>query len=239
MITIESVSKTYGASFKAVDDLTLAVEPGGVHGFLGPNGAGKSTTIKMITGVLPADAGRISVGGYDIETDDIAAKMSIGFVPDAADAFLNLTGVEYLNFMADMYEVPQGIRRTRIGQLAPLMGIDDALDDKILSYSHGMRGKLVIVGSLLHDPAVWILDEPQSGLDPKSARALKDLMRERASAGNVVFFSSHVLDVVEDVCDQVSVLSKGRLLYSGDLSGMKVSADASLESVFLEMTDEE
>ncbi len=203
MIELKNVSKTYAGNVKAVDNFTLKMEPGSVYGFLGPNGAGNTTTIKLITGVLQADEGSITVGGHDIQTADLEAKKCIGFVPDNPDAFLSLTGLEYLNFMADMYEVSEDDRRTREEHLAKLLGMDEALEDKLLSYSHGMRQKIVIIGSLLHDPLVWILDEPMAGLDPKSARILKEMMRERAKAGKSVFFSTHVLEVAETVCDKI------------------------------------
>lgn len=239
MIEIKNVSKSYGGKVKAVDNVTLTIEPGSVYGFLGPNGAGKTTTIKLITGVLQADKGSIVVSGYDIEAADLEAKKRIGFVPDNPDAFLSLTGLEYLNFMADMYEVSEDDRRTRIDRLSKLLSMDQALHDKLLSYSHGMRQKIVIIGSLLHNPPVWILDEPMSGLDPKSARVLKRLMQEHAQTGNSVFFSTHVLEVAETVCDKIAVIDKAKILYAGDLSEMKETADQSLESIFLEMTDNE
>jgi ABC-2 type transport system ATP-binding protein len=239
MIELKNVSKSYGGKVKAVDNVTLTIEPGSVYGFLGPNGAGKTTTIKLITGVLQADKGSIVVSGYDIEAADLEAKKRIGFVPDSANAFLSLTGLEYLNFMADMYEVSEDDRRTRIDRLSKLLSMDQTLDDKLLSYSHGMRQKIVIIASLLHDPPVWILDEPMSGLDPKSARILKRLMGEHAQAGNSVFFSTHVLEVAENVCDKIAVIDKAKILYAGDLSEMKETADESLESIFLEMTNDE
>jgi len=239
MIELKNVSKSYGGKVKAVDNVTLTIEPGSVYGFLGPNAAGKTTTIKLITGVLQADEGSIAVSGYDIEAADLEAKKRIGFVPDNPDAFLSLTGLEYLNFMADMYEVSEDDRRTRIDRLSKLLSMDQALHDKLLSYSHGMRQKIVIIGSLLHDPPVWILDEPMSGLDPKSARVLKRLMQEHAQTGNSVFFSTHVLEVAETVCDKIAVIDKAKILYAGDLSEMKETAGESLESIFLEMTDNE
>lgn len=239
MIELRNVSKTYAGTVKAVDNVTLKIEPGSVYGFLGPNGAGKTTTIKLITGILQADEGSITVGGHDIQTADLEAKKCIGFVPDNTDAFLSLTGLEYLNFMADMYEVLTDDRRTRLDHLSKLLGMDEALNDKILSYSHGMRKKIVIIGSLLHDPLAWILDEPMAGLDPKSARIIKEMMQERAEAGKSVFFSTHVLEVAETVCDKIAVIDKARILYSGDLSEMKGTVDESLESIFLEMTNHE
>ena len=174
-----------------------------------------------------------------IKSADLEAKKCIGVVPDDPNAFLNLTGLEYLNFMANMYEVSADTRLKRIDNLSKRLDIDEALDDKILSYSHGMRKKIVIIGSLLHDPLVWILDEPMAGLDPKSARFIKELMKEHAEAGKSVFFSTHVLEVAETMCDKIAVIDKSKLLYSGDLSDMKESGDESLESIFLEMTDHE
>lgn len=239
MIELKNVSKTYAGNLKAVDNVTLKIEPGSVSGFLGPNGAGKTTTIKLITGILQADEGSITVGGYDIKSADLEAKKCIGFVPDDPNAFLNLTGLEYLNFMANMYEVSEDDRIKRIDNLSKRLDMDEALNDKKLSYSHGMRQKIMTIGSLLHDPLVWILDEPMAGLDPKSARIIKELMKEHAEAGKSVFFSTHVLEVAETVCDKITVIDKAKILYSGNLSDMKESGDASLESIFLEMTDHE
>lgn len=237
MIEIRNVSKTYGGSVKAVDDITLTVEPGCIYGFLGPNGAGKTTTIKLITGIIRPDGGTITVDGCDIGKDAVGAKKKIGFVPDDPNAFLRLKGIEYLKFMADIYDVPQTDRANGIRDLAARFDMSKALDDKIQSYSHGMRQKIVIIAALLHRPSVWILDEPMTGLDPKSSFTLKTMMREHADSGKTVFFSTHVLEVAEKLCDKVAVINSGKLVYAGPIDEMKKSSDTSLEKMFLEMTD--
>ncbi len=237
MIEITGVSKTYGGRVKAVDNISLTVEPGSIYGFLGPNGAGKTTTIKLIAGIIQPDSGVISVNGYDTARDAIKAKMSIGFVPDDPNVFLHLKGVEYLKFMADIYEVAAGQRQSVIATLAERFDMTKALGDKIQSYSHGMRQKIVIMGALMHKPRVWILDEPMTGLDPKSAFELKSMMREHADAGSTVFFSTHVLEVAEKLCDNVAVISAGHILYAGSMDGLKATSDSSLEKMFLEMTE--
>jgi ABC-2 type transport system ATP-binding protein len=239
MIELKNVTKSYAGNIKAVENLTLNIEPGCVTGFLGPNGAGKTTTIKLITGILEADEGSITIGGYDIKTEDVNAKMCIGLVPDDPNAFLRLTGLEFLDFMADIYEVTHEDRLNRIESLSTRFEMKSALNDKIQSYSHGMRQKIMIIGSLLHDPLVWILDEPMTGLDPKSAFTLKQLMKEHAKSGKGVFFSTHVLEVAETTCDRIAVINKSRLVYAGNLADMKKTEHATLVDVFLEMTDHE
>ncbi len=236
MIEIINVSKTYGGRVKAVDDISLTVESGCIYGFLGPNGAGKTTTIKLVTGIIQPDSGTIRVDGHDTKNDALGAKMNIGFVPDDPNVFLGLKGIEYLAFMADIYGVSSGDRKRIIDDLAKRFEMTSALGDKIQSYSHGMRQKIVIMGALLHQPKVWILDEPMTGLDPKSAFELKTMMREHADKGNTVFFSTHVLEVAEKVCDKVAVIGSGRILFAGDIQTMKKSSDTSLEKMFLEMT---
>lgn len=241
MININNVTKTYGSGIKAVDGLTLEIKKGEIFGFLGPNGAGKTTTIKMITGILPPDEGTILINEHDISKDPIGAKMEIGFVSDDPNVFERLKGLEYLNFMADIYKVPAEGRKDRILELADEFEMTNALDDKIQSYSHGMKQKIVVMGVLLHDPDVWILDEPLSGLDPKSSFTLKKIMRDHADKGNTVMFSTHVLEVAEKVCDRIAVINKGKILFVGTLAEMKsrLKTDLSLEGMFLEMTDDE
>ncbi len=237
MIELTGVSKTYGGRVKAVDNITLGIDSGCIYGFLGPNGAGKTTTIKLITGIIKPDAGRITVDGCDVEKEPLKAKKSIGFVPDDPNVFLRLKGIEYLSFMADIYEVESKERQGKISDLAGRFDMTNALGDKIQSYSHGMRQKIVLMGALLHDPSVWILDEPMTGLDPKSAFELKTMMREHADAGKTVFFSTHVLEVAEKVCDKVAVIGSGRILYAGSITDLKKSGSESLEKMFLEMTE--
>jgi len=236
MIELINVSKTYGGRVKAVDDISLNVDSGCIYGFLGPNGAGKTTTIKLITGIIQPDSGTIRVEGHDTKNDALGAKMNIGFVPDDPNVFLGLKGIEYLAFMANIYGVSAGDRKTIIDGLAKRFEMTSALGDKIQSYSHGMRQKIVIMGALLHQPKVWILDEPMTGLDPKSAFELKTMMREHADKGNTVFFSTHVLEVAEKVCDKVAVVGSGHILFAGGIQEMKKSDDSSLEKMFLEMT---
>ncbi len=241
MISIKNVTKTYGNGIKAVDDITIDIDDGEIFGFLGPNGAGKTTTIKMITGILPADSGRILVDGHSISEEPLKAKMSIGYVSDDPNIFERLKGLEYLNFMADIYRVPASGRKDRILELAREFDMTNALSDKIQSYSHGMKQKIIVMGVLLHDPTVWILDEPLSGLDPKSSFKLKSIMRGHADKGNTVMFSTHVLEVAEKVCDRIAVINKGKILFVGTLEEMKKSRarDDSLEEMFLEMTQDE
>ncbi len=237
MIELIGVSKTYGGRVKAIDDISLNIDSGCIYGFLGPNGAGKTTTIKLITGIIKPDAGRITVDGVDIEKEPMKAKMSIGFVPDDPNVFLRLKGIEYLTFMADVYEVSSKDRPEVISELARRFEMTNALGDKIQSYSHGMRQKIVLMGALLHKPGAWILDEPMTGLDPKSAFELKVMMREHADKGKTVFFSTHVLEVAEKVCDKVAVISLGKILFAGDIGDIKKSGSESLEKMFLEMTE--
>ena len=215
MIEIVNVSKSYNGSNYAVKDLSLSVPSGEIFGFLGPNGAGKSTTIKMITGIHGVDKGTITINGKDIMKNPMEAKKTFGYVPDSPDMFLRLKGIEYLNFMADMYEVPKEVRQERIESLAKKFDLYNALSDQIQSYSHGMRQKIVIIGVLVHEPDVWILDEPLTGLDPKSAYILKEMMREHADKGKIVFFSTHVLEVAEKICDRVAIINKGNFSLKG------------------------
>lgn len=239
MIEISHVSKTYPPHTKAVDDLTLTVAPGEIVGFLGPNGAGKTTTLKMITGILRPDRGEIRVCGLDVVKNSLEAKRRIGFVPDNPNMFLRLKGVEYLNFMADVYHVPTSVRRERIAFLSEIFELDHALSDFLQNYSHGMRQKIVLIAALLHSPEVLVLDEPMMGLDPKAVFTLKKILREHAEAQKTVFFSTHILDVAERFCDKVAIIHKGRLLFYGTLREMKKQSqrDVSLETLFLEMTE--
>ncbi|ABY44243.1 ABC transporter ATP-binding protein [Bacillus mycoides] len=241
MIEILNVSKSYNGSTYAVKDLSLSVPSGEIFGFLGPNGAGKSTTIKMITGIHGVDKGTITINGKDIMKNPMEAKKTFGYVPDSPDMFLRLKGIEYLNFMADMYEVPKEVRQERIESLAKKFDLYNALSDQIQSYSHGMRQKIVIIGVLVHEPDVWILDEPLTGLDPKSAYILKEMMREHADKGKIVFFSTHVLEVAEKICDRVAIINKGNLQFKGNLNEMRdhFESNESLEKMFLEMTGNE
>lgn len=241
MIEIKNVTKVYGGKVKAVDNLSLTLKPGEIFGFLGPNGAGKTTTIKMLTGITDPDSGEILVNGIDLSKDPIRYKNQFGFVPDSPDIFLRLKGIEYLNFMGDIYQVDSSLRKERIESLAKRFDMENALNDSISSYSHGMRQKIILMGALIHDPSLWILDEPMTGLDPKSSFYLKEMMREHADKGNVVFFSTHVLEVAEKVCDRVGIINKGKLMFCGTMNELRamVSENEGLEQIFLEMTNDE
>lgn len=237
MIKLENLTKVYGKDHKAVDNLNLTIQPGQIVGFIGPNGAGKTTTIKMMTGILAPTAGTVTINGHDIKADAIAAKSLFGFVSDNPNTFLKLKGIEYLNFMADMYEVDESTRKERIEHYTRLLKIDHVLNKKIASYSHGMRQKIMVVGTLLHDPYLLILDEPLTGLDPQSAFTLKELMKERAAAGKIVFFSTHVLEVAEKLCHEIAIVNHGKIVYNGTLEALKAEhQNLSLEEIFLEVT---
>ena len=240
MIEIKNVSKSYVKNKKSIDSLNLEIKDGEIFGFLGPNGAGKTTTIRMITGILNADEGDILIDGNSITTNPLEAKKSIGFVPDSPDMFLRLKGIEYLNFMADVYYVPVEKRKAKIEELTKKFEIYDDLNSQIQSYSHGMRQKIVICGALLSEPKNWILDEPMTGLDPKSSFDLKEMMKEHAKSGKTVFFSTHVLEVAEKLCDRVGIVNKGKLVFVGTLAQMKekFKDNGSLEELFLEITEE-
>lgn len=238
MLKISGLNKSYAKNdIKAVDNLNLEVRPGEIFGFIGPNGAGKTTTIKMICGILAPDSGRIEIAGHSITEDPIAAKRSLGYVPDNHEVYEMLSGAEYLDFMADMYGVSTADRKERIHHYLSLFSLSDAGSDPIKSYSHGMKQKLVITGALLHKPALWILDEPMTGLDPKSALLLKQEMRTHCNEGNTVFFSTHVLEVAEKLCDRIGIINHGRLVAVGTLEELRSGSDESLESIFMECTE--
>ncbi len=239
MLNINNVSKTYSNSdTKAVEDLCLEVKKGEIFGFLGPNGAGKSTTIKMITGILSADAGTVQIGGHNIAEEPIVAKSIIGYVPDNHETYDTLKGYEYLNFMATMYGVNPKLVKDKIDVLSKMFDMTDALGNVISSYSHGMKQKIMIIGAILHDPDLWILDEPMTGLDPQSAFNLKKLMRQHADNGKTVFFSSHVIDVVEKVCDRIAIINHGKLVIVDTLDNIRANDKVSLEDIFLSVTAE-
>ncbi|MGB7606299.1 MAG: ABC transporter ATP-binding protein [Lutisporaceae bacterium] len=241
MIEIKNVSKSYNGTVMAVDNLTITIPDGEIIGFIGPNGAGKTTTLKMITGVSKQDSGSIAINGVNIRENALEAKKLFGYVPDSPDMFLRLKGIEYLNFMSDIYNVEVDIRKQRIKELAERFEMESVLSDQMQSYSHGMRQKIVIMGVLVHSPSVWILDEPMTGLDPKSSFILKEMMREHAQSGKTVFFSTHVLEVAEKLCDRVAIINKGKLQFFGTMDEMRehFKANDSLEKIFLEMTENE
>jgi ABC-2 type transport system ATP-binding protein len=241
MIKINNVTKSYGKNFIAVNNLKLEIKAGEIFGFIGPNGAGKTTTIKMMTGVTNADKGFIKIDGTDIALDPLKAKKKFGFVPDNPDMFLRLKGIEYLNFIGDMYDVSKKDRQDLIEKLSKAFEINDVLSDQIQTYSHGMRQKIVLIGALLHNPKVWILDEPLTGLDPKSSFKLKEMMKDHVKQGNVVFFSTHVLEVAEKLCDRIGIINKGNLVFEGTFDQLKkkYKSRKNLESIFLEITKDE
>lgn len=240
MIQFEHVSKCYAKGReKALDDLTLHVGKGKVFGFIGPNGAGKTTTIKLLTGILTPTEGTVTIDGRDMAREPLAAKKLIGFVPDSHEMFERLTGMEYLNFMADMYDVGAAERKQQIEKYLAMFEMEQAAGDQIRSYSRGMKQKMTIIGALIHQPPLWVLDEPMVGLDPKAAHLLKEEMRRHCDAGNTVFFSTHVLDVAEKLCDEIAIINKGRLIAEGTLDELRSGEKgASLEQLFLEMTGE-
>ncbi len=238
MIHIQNFTKRYGDR-DVVKNLSFTVKDGAITGFIGHNGAGKSTTIKAITGVIRPTEGSISINGIDVVKDARKAKAQFGYVTDSPDHFLGLKGIGSLHLMADVYDVPSEGRGDFIENYAKRFGLYDALNSQILSYSHGMRQKIMILGALIHDPSVWILDEPLTGLDPQSAFELKKMMREHAEKGKSVFFSTHVLEVAEKLCDEICIIKNGELLYTGTLDQLKEThkSQASLENIFLELSD--
>lgn len=239
MLNIKNLSKTYGkANFKAVDNMSLEVNDGEIFGFLGPNGAGKTTTIKMIVGLLQPDAGSIEVEGINVWDSPYEAKKMISYVPDNPQIYTKLKGIEYLNFIADVYKVSKKERDERINKYASVFEIQSALTDIIESYSHGMQQKLVLTAALLHEPELMVLDEPMVGLDPKSSFALKEIMKQYCEMGKSIFFSTHVLEVAERICDRVAIINKGKLIAQGTVAELraKLGEDDSLEEIFLEIT---
>lgn len=237
MIEIKGVTQSYVAGTKIIDDMNLTIEDGMIFGFLGPNGAGKTTTLEMITGVLKIDQGDILIEGKSIVKEPMLAKKLFGFVPDSPDAFEKLTGLEYLNFIGDVYKVDAKTRLERITKLAKEFEIYDSLKNRIQSYSHGMKQKLLIISVLLYEPKNWILDEPMVGLDPKASYILKNLMKEHSSKGNTVFFSTHVLEVAEKICDKIAIINHGKIIFVGTIDELhqKLNSDDSLEDSFLEL----
>ncbi|MDL2225107.1 ABC transporter ATP-binding protein [Eubacteriales bacterium OttesenSCG-928-M02] len=238
MIRLEGVTKTYAKSnVHAVDNIDLHVQKGEVFGFIGPNGAGKTTTIKMITGILSPTSGRVLIDNVDILRDPVSAKMKMGYAPDSSEVYDRLSGLEYLNFVADMYQVPGEERRARMEKYLTMFEIKDAIGNQIKSFSHGMKQKLTLTGALIHNPDLWIMDEPMVGLDPRSSHLLKEEMREHCQKGNTVFFSTHVLEVAERLCDRIAIINQGKIVAIGTLEDLRAGRDESLESLFLELTD--
>lgn len=240
MIRIKNVTKIYNNNVKAVDNLNLTVNDGEIVGFIGPNGAGKTTALKMLTGILEPTTGEIYINKYNIEEKPLKAKQEIGYISDNPDMFLRLKGIEFLNLIADIYKVDTKTRQKRIKDLAKTFELEDALNDQMQNYSHGMRQKMMVMAALIHNPSVWILDEPLIGLDPKSAFALKKMMRQHADAKNSVLFSTHVLEVAEKLCDKIIVINHGKTIFYGTLDELKEKYNKKdLEKIFLEMIDHE
>ena len=239
MIEIKNVSKSYKKGKKVIDNINIEIRDGEIFGFLGPNGAGKTTTIKMITGILDIDEGDILIDGNSIKTDPLEAKKRFGLVPDNPDIFIKLKGIEYLNFIADIYKISEEERIEKIKNLSKQFEMENVLNNKIQSYSHGMRQKIVIMGTLLHNPQNLILDEPMTGLDPRSSFDLKRIMREHTKQNKSVFFSTHILEVAERLCDRVGIINRGKLVFIGTYEEMKreFNKKASLEELFMEITD--
>lgn len=235
MLKIEHLTKTYGEK-KAVDDLSLHIHAGEIYGFIGHNGAGKTTTLKSVAGILQFDGGEILVDGKSVRTQPLECKKMIAYIPDNPDLYEYMTGIKYLNFIADIFGVSAQARQERIRKYADLFELTADLAQPIAAYSHGMKQKLAIISAWLHEPKLIIMDEPFVGLDPKAAHILKGMMRELCSAGGAIFFSTHVLEVAEKLCDKVAIIKGGKLIRSGTME--EVKGDTSLESVFLELEDE-
>ena len=238
MLKLMNLTKNYDGKKLAVDGIDLQVDPGEIFGFIGPNGAGKTTTINMITGLLFPTDGQVLINNVDVQQDPVAAKKQFTFVPDHPEIFDAISGFDYLNFIGDIYGVPAELRKIKIEKFTKPFGIYENLGQAINSYSHGMKQKLLISGALLPDPQLFILDEPLAGLDPRSARMLKDLMKEHCAKGGTVFFSSHVLEVVEDLCDRIAIIKNGKIIALGTVDEIRAKS-ASLEDIFLELTEDE
>ncbi len=235
MLQIDHLSKIYDGS-KAVDDLSLHIHPGEIYGFIGHNGAGKTTTLKSVAGILRFEEGQILIGGKSIQEDPIACKQIMAYIPDNPDLYEFMTGTKYLNFIADVFRVSTEERKTRIADYAARFELTGSLDHPIASYSHGMKQKLAIIAAWVHQPKLVLMDEPFVGLDPIAAHLLKGMMRELCDQGGAIFFSTHVLEVAEKLCDKVAIIKGGKLIRSGDMA--EVRGDASLEQVFLELEGE-
>ena len=235
MLDIQHLTKTYGEK-KAVDDLTLHIAPGEIYGFIGHNGAGKTTTLKSVVGILQFDQGEITIGGKSIKTDPLACKRLLAYIPDNPDLYDYMTGIKYLNFIADVFGVDAQTRRERIRTYADTFELTGDLAQPIAAYSHGMKQKLAIIAAWLHDPRLIVMDEPFVGLDPKAAHTLKGMMRQVCDNGGAIFFSTHVLEVAEKLCDKVAIIKGGRFIRSGTME--EVKGDDSLEEVFLELEED-
>jgi len=235
MLNIEHLSKRFGAK-TAVDDLSLHIRPGEIYGFIGHNGAGKTTTLKCAVGILPWDAGTIRVNGVDLRAEPLRCKRELAYIPDNPDLYDFMSGQRYLNFVADIYGIPAALRQERIGKYAALLELTGDLGQPISAYSHGMKQKLAVISAWLHAPKLIVMDEPFVGLDPKASHLLKEMMRRHCDAGGAIFFSTHVLEVAEKLCDKVAIIRQGRLVKAGTMEAVR--GDESLEAVFLELEAE-
>ncbi len=240
MLEVKNFTKKYNNGKLAVDNISFSVNNGEIFGFLGPNGAGKSTTIKAIVGLIKKSSGEINIDGIRLEDDPLLYKNKFSYLADNPDLFDKFTGVEYINFVSDIYGIDEKTRDERLNTYLDYFDIRQAMADLISSYSHGMKQKLAIISSLIHDPDLLILDEPMVGLDPKSSFNLKKIMRERKERGKMVFFSTHVMEVAENICDRIAIISKGKIVAKGSLDEIRKNLDEnkSLEELFLELTDE-
>lgn len=236
MLKIEHLTKKYD-DYKAVDDLSLHIKRGEIYGFIGHNGAGKTTTLKSIVGILPFEEGRIEIDHISIQDQPVLAKEKIAYIPDNPDLYDYLSGIQYLNFIADVYHVSQNDREQRIKKYADQFELTADLAQPISAYSHGMKQKLAIISAFIHDPQLIVMDEPFVGLDPKASHLLKEMMRDFCNQGKAIFFSTHVLEVAEKLCDRMAIIKQGRLIISGDIE--VITQDESLESVFLELENDE
>ena len=234
MLKIENLTKTYGDK-KAVDNLSIHIKPGEIYGFIGHNGAGKTTTLRSIAGIMQCEEGTITIDGHSIKEEPLACKKIMAYIPDNPDLYEFMSGIQYLNFIADIFGVDVSTRDERIHRYTDLFEITNVLDDAISSYSHGMKQKLAIVSAWIHEPKLILMDEPFVGLDPKASHILKQMMREFCDQGNAILFSTHVLEVAEKLCDRVAIIKDGKLIRSGTMEDVK--GDSSLESVFLELED--
>ena len=235
MLNIEHLTKAYGEK-KAVDDLSLHIVPGEIYGFIGHNGAGKTTTLKSVAGILQFDEGEITIDGISIKENSLECKRKFAYIPDNPDLYDYMTGIKYLNFIADIFGVGAGERQERIRKYADAFELTADLAQPIAAYSHGMKQKLAIISAWLHEPKLILMDEPFVGLDPKASHLLKEMMREMCDEGGAIFFSTHVLEVAEKLCDKVAIIKSGRLIRSGTME--EVKGDESLEDVFLELEGE-
>ncbi len=237
MLSVKNLSKTYKGGKRAVNDVSFEIKSGDIFGFIGPNGAGKTTTIKCITGILDFTDGEITIDGKSIKDDPVACKMAMAYIPDNPDLYEYMTGIQYLNFIADVFRIPSGKRETAIVRYADAFELTKSLGEVVSAYSHGMKQKLAIISALIHEPRLFILDEPFVGLDPKASHILKEMLKDMCAKGSAVFFSTHVLEVAEKLCNKVAIIDDGRIIAYGDTKD--IVGDSSLENMFLELTDDE